>query len=91
MVATALLSGAPADSVDRRRTVRLTELDLLACPRVLLLNARLPDPRVVVLYVVAALATALDALQRPGLDTLLPGLRRYDACDHALPVTPPRG
>ncbi len=74
MITTALLGGALADAVDRRRMVRLTELGLLACSAGLLGNALLASPRLAVVYAVAALATALDSLQRPSLDALLPRL-----------------
>ena len=78
LLALAFVGGALADAVDRRRMVQLTELALAALSGVLLLNALLPHPLVWVLYVVAALAAGLDALQRPSLDALLPRLVEHD-------------
>ena len=70
----AFVGGALADYVDRRRMVRLTELALAAGTGLLVLNALLPQPRVWVLFVCAALFAALNGLQRPSLDALLPRL-----------------
>jgi MFS family permease len=74
LLATGLLGGALADAHDRRRMVQLTELGLALLSAVLVLNALAGRPRVWVLFVVAALAAALDGLQRPSLDALLPRL-----------------
>jgi MFS family permease len=70
----AFVGGALADYVDRRRMVRLTELALAAGTGLLVLNALLPQPRVWVLFVCAALFAALNGLQRPSLDALMPRL-----------------
>jgi MFS family permease len=70
----AFVGGALADAFDRRRLVQLTELSLAVLSGVLLVNALLPHPQVWLLYVVAAAAAGLDALQRPSLDALLPRL-----------------
>jgi len=70
----AFVGGALADAFDRRRLVQLTELSLAGLSGVLLVNALLPRPQLWLLYVVAALAAGLDALQRPSLDALLPRL-----------------
>jgi MFS family permease len=74
LLALAFLGGALADAVDRRRLVQLTELALALLSAVLLANALLPHPQLWLLYVVAALASGLDALQRPALDAMLPRL-----------------
>lgn len=74
----AFLGGALADAVDRRRLVRVTELALAALSGALLVNALLPRPQLWVLYVVAALASGCDALQRPALDAILPRLVERD-------------
>lgn len=74
LLATGLLGGALADAEDRRRMVRLTELGLALLSAVLLVNALAGRPRVWVLFVVASLAAALDGLQRPSLEALLPRL-----------------
>jgi MFS family permease len=74
LLALAFLGGALADAFDRRRLVQLTELALALLSAVLLANALLPHPQLWLLYVVAAVASGLDALQRPAVDAMLPRL-----------------
>lgn len=71
MVVFGLYGGALADALDRRRMVVACEIGLLCCSGALLGNALLPRPRAWPLYLVAALAAALDSLQRPSLDGLV--------------------
>jgi MFS family permease len=71
MVVFGLYGGALADAIDRRRMVVLTEVGLLCCSAVLLVNALLPQPKLWPLYVVAAVVAAVDSLQRPSLDGLI--------------------
>jgi MFS family permease len=78
LVAFGLYGGALADARDRKRMVVSTEVALLALTCVLLGNALLPDPRVWVLFVVAGLFAACDALQRPSLDAMIPHVVRHD-------------
>ena len=66
----AFLGGALADAFDRRMLVQLTEFSLAVLSLLLLVNALLPHPQLWLLYVVAALAAGLDALQRPSLDAM---------------------
>jgi MFS family permease len=68
----AFVGGALADAVDRRRMALITEALLTAGTVVLILNSLLPQPRVWLLYVCAALFAALNGLQRPSLDALIP-------------------
>ncbi len=70
----AMLGGALADARDRRTMVLLSELALMACSLVLAGNALLARPMVWLIFATAALWGALDALQRPSLDALLPRL-----------------
>ncbi len=70
----AFVGGALADYMDRRRMVRLTEGALAFGTLVLIINARLAQPRVWVLFVCAALFAALNGLQRPSLAALAPRL-----------------
>ena len=70
----AFVGGALADSVDRRKMVRVTEALLAAGTCVLIFNSLLPQPRAWVLYFCAALFAALNGLQRPSLDALVPRL-----------------
>jgi MFS family permease len=70
----AFVGGALADAVDRRRMVRLTEALLAVGTLALIFNSLLPQPRVWILYFCAALFAALNGLQRPSLDALIPRL-----------------
>jgi MFS family permease len=78
LVLTALAGGALADSVDRRRLVRVAEAALAVCSLALMANALAPRPQVWVLFVVAAVMAALDGLQRPALESLTPRLVARD-------------
>ncbi len=78
LVAFGLYGGALADARDRKRMVVSTEVALLVLTCVLLVNALLPRPQVWVLFVVAALFAACDALQRPSLDAMIPHVVRHD-------------
>lgn len=86
LLVTALVGGALADAIDRRRMVRFAELGLSLAAGVLLVNALLPEPQVWVLFLVAAIMAALDGIQRPSLDALTPRLveRRELAAASAL-------
>ncbi|MFL6336179.1 MAG: MFS transporter [Pyrinomonadaceae bacterium] len=68
----AFVGGALADSIDRRRMVRLTEALLALGTLLLVANSLLATPRVWVLFFCAALFAALNGLQRPSLEALLP-------------------
>jgi MFS family permease len=70
----AFVGGALADYFDRRRMVLLAEFALALGTALLLLNSLLPAPRVWPLYACAAVFAALNGLQRPSLDALMPRL-----------------
>ena len=74
LLLSAIVGGALADAVDRRRMVLITELGLAALSGVLLVNALLPQPRLWLLFVVEALAASLAGFLRPSLDALTPRL-----------------
>ncbi|GAA2497737.1 MFS transporter [Streptomyces thermolineatus] len=73
-----LWGGALADSVDRRRLVLASELGLGLLSVMLLVNALLPEPMLWPLYLFVALLSALDGLQRPSLDALVPQVVAHD-------------
>jgi MFS family permease len=73
-----LWGGAMADALDRRRVVIATEFASLALSVVLLGNALLPDPHVWVIYVVAMVFAAVDGLQRPSLEAIIPRVVAHD-------------
>jgi MFS family permease len=70
----AFVGGALADAVDRRRMVLLSEALLAAGTLVLVINSLPPEPRVWVLFFCSALFAAMNGLQRPSLDALMPRL-----------------
>jgi MFS family permease len=74
MVTLAVVGGAIADAVDRRRLMLVTELGLIACSAALAANAMLADPQVWALFLLAALITAFWALGSPALRSLTPRL-----------------
>jgi MFS family permease len=78
LVVFGLYGGSLADRVDRRILVVGGEIaaGVLVC--VLALNAFLPSPQLWVIYVVAMLFAAVDGLQRPSLDAMLPRLVPQD-------------
>ena len=73
-----LWGGAMADAVDRRRVVIATEFASLALSVVLLVNALLPEPHLWVIYLVAMVFAAVDGLQRPSLEAIIPRVVAHD-------------
>jgi MFS family permease len=74
ILALAFLGGALADAHDRRRMVQLTELAMAAVSAMLVINALLPAPKLALIYAAAVAINALDALQTPSLNAMLPRL-----------------
>jgi MFS family permease len=73
-----LYGGALADSVDRRLMIIATEAAAGVAIVVLMVNSLLPSPHLWVLYVIAMLLSAVDGLQRPSLDAMLPRVVAHD-------------
>ncbi len=78
LVVFGLWGGAIADAVDRRRIVIGTELAMLALSATLLANSLLATPQLWVLYLVAMLFAAVDGLQRPSLEAIIPRVVAHD-------------
>jgi MFS family permease len=74
LLLTAFVGGALADSVDRRRLVIAAEIGLAGGCGLLMANAARDHPSIALLYVAAAIMSALNGLQRPSLDALTPRL-----------------
>jgi MFS family permease len=74
LLITAFVGGALADSVDRRRMVRLTESAMCLVVGALVANSLFSHPRLWVLFAVAFAAAGIDGLQRPSLDAMVPRL-----------------
>jgi MFS family permease len=75
LVATALLGGALADAVDRRRLIRGCQVFLCGSGAALALNAAAWH-QLWLLFLLAASSTGLYGLQRPSLEALVPALVR---------------
>jgi MFS family permease len=73
-----LYRGALADSVDRKVMVIATELASGALVAMLLINSLLPTTQLWVLYAVAMMLAAVDGLQRPSLDAMIPRVVAHD-------------
>ncbi len=73
-----LYGGVLADAVDRKKMVWATEAASLILTSILLINALLPQPHLILIYVVSGLFAAVNGLQRPSADAALPRL-----VDHA--------
>ena len=70
MLSLAFVGGALADAVNRRGLVMATEAVMALCCGALALNALAPHPRVGVLFALAALFAACNALHRPAHEAL---------------------
>ena len=67
-----LYGGVLADRVDRRKMILYTEIALALMTFSLFINSQLENPSLVWIYLVAATFAALDGLQRPSADAILP-------------------
>ncbi|HEX8863101.1 MAG TPA: MFS transporter, partial [Actinomycetes bacterium] len=91
LLLTALVGGVLADALDRRMMLRATEAGLLLTSAGLALNALAGRPHVWVLFCAAALMAALDGLQRPSLEALVPRLVPRDELPGATALQSLRG
>jgi MFS family permease len=82
-----LYGGALADFVDRKILVVSTEAILALLGLILLFNALLPEPRLWVIYLVAGLFAAVDGLQRPSLNALIPRIVRHEQLPAAAAIS----
>ena len=69
-----LYGGVLADYVDRKKMVWATEFASLVLVAILLVNSLLPNPNLILIYVVIGLFAAVNGLQRPSADAILPRL-----------------
>jgi MFS family permease len=70
----AFVGGALADFIDRRKLVFGTEFAFTILLGVLLANSLIGRPQLWLLYVVAAVSAAIEGIQRPALDSIIPRL-----------------
>jgi len=87
LVGFGLWGGALADAVDRRRMLLGSEAGMCLLIGVLLINSLLPDPQLWPIYLVAGLAAALDGLQRPSLEAMIPRIVPHDQLAAAAAVS----
>jgi MFS family permease len=78
LIAFGLYGGSLADSVDRRVMVIATEAAAGIAILVLLANTLLPTPQIWTLYTMAMLLSAIDGLQRPSLESMIPRVVEHD-------------
>ncbi|MEU7059397.1 MFS transporter [Streptomyces sp. NPDC046197] len=78
LIVCGLYGGALADAFDKRRLIVWTEVGQGLLGAALVADALLPHPAVWPLYVVAALSSALTAVQRPALDSLWPRIVAHE-------------
>ena len=69
-----LYGGVLADAVDRKKMVWATEAASLLLTSFLLINALMPHPHLILIYIVSGLFAAVNGLQRPSMDAALPRL-----------------
>ena len=69
-----LYGGVLADTYDRKKLIWFSEFGALLLTSCLLINALLPSPKLIAIYVIAALFSAVDGLQRPSAGAILPRL-----------------
>ena len=69
-----LYGGVLADRVDRKKMIIITEFSCMLMVGTLFLNSQLEKPHLIWIYIVAGSFAALDGLQRPSADAILPRL-----------------
>ncbi len=69
-----LYGGVLADYIDRKKMIWASEFGAVICTTILLLNSLLGEPKIWVIYVVTGLFAAVDGLQRPSANAILPRL-----------------
>jgi MFS family permease len=69
-----LYGGVLADKIDRRKMILYTEIALGLMTFSLFVNSQMAEPSLIWIYLVAGVFAALDGLQRPSADAILPRL-----------------
>jgi MFS family permease len=87
LIACGLYGGALADRVDRRSVLVATGAAQCLLTVVLLANAAMPQPSVVLIYGVAVLLTVAQSLQRPSREALTPRVVRHDELPAAVTLS----
>lgn len=69
-----LYGGLLADALDRKKMLWATEAALMSLTAILLANSMSKHPSLILIYVVSGLFAAVDGMQRPSADAILPRL-----------------
>jgi MFS family permease len=86
LAAMALLGGALADRMDRRRLLALDQIALVAVAMALLVAALLGEPPVLLLFVLAGLLAGFGALQNVARTAIVPNLVAREDMPSALAI-----
>lgn len=78
LLLTAFIGGALADVLDRRKLLIRAEIGMAIGCLCLILNAMATHPQLWLVYLIAALLSALSGLHRPSLDALMPRLVSHE-------------
>ncbi|PJD92940.1 MAG: MFS transporter [Legionella sp.] len=78
LLLTAFIGGALADVLDRRKLLIRSEIGMAIGCLCLVFNALAPHPHLWLIYLIAALLSALSGLHRPSLDALMPRLVSHE-------------
>jgi len=69
-----LYGGVLADYVDRKKMIWVTEFASLVLVAILLFNSLLLNPNLLLIYIIIGIFAAVNGLQRPSTDAILPRL-----------------
>ena len=78
LLLTAFIGGALADVLDRRKLLIRAEIGMAIGCLCLILNAMANRPQLWLVYLIAAILSALSGLHRPSLDALMPRLVSHE-------------
>jgi len=87
LVVFGLYGGALADHVDRRTMVLGTGIAQAVLTLGLVLNASLPQPQVWTIYLIGAMLSAAQSLQRPSREALIPRTVRHQQLSAAVALS----
>ena len=73
-----LYGGVLADRYDRKKLIWFSEFGSMMLTTALLANSLLAKPNLIAIYVIAALFSAVDGLQRPSSNAILPRLVNHE-------------
>lgn len=78
-----LYGGVLADAVDRKKMLWITEFCALFIAVVLFFNAAMPHPHLLLIYICGGAFAAVDGMQRPSADAILPRIVKHEDLPNA--------